>query len=178
MQKFTSFLGSLVLIAVLLFACYYGYEYWLKDKINQNTPFEVVYEYKDVVADNYKGVVLKTKGTSPEAVVINSTLTEKGENKKVEWIYHSAFKGNKTMTTIDLPSSVTFIGMNAFKDCSNLKTVIIRYEYSAIIIDQTAFDGCSADLTFKVPNEDVKAKIISVLGIETKVEIDASLATA
>ena len=54
----------------------------------------------------------------------------------------SAFKGNKSLTSVTIPSSVTSIGDDAFEDCTSLTSVIIPSSVTSIGGD--AFRGCSS----------------------------------
>ena len=50
--------------------------------------------------------------------------------------------GKCTFTSIELPSSITRIGMNAFKECKNLQSIVLPD--TVTIIDEYAFNSCSA----------------------------------
>lgn len=94
--------------------------------------------------------------------IVNS-LPYGSNNKSVTKINANAFNaetktdmGLNLMTTVIIPDSVTEIGANAFKGCSNLTTVIFGGGYwhwaetmndNKIIFGQDCFAGCSQDLT-------------------------------
>ena len=61
----------------------------------------------------------------------------------------NAFKGNTTIKSAVIPSSVTSIGAGAFGEASNLKSVTITPS-SAIKIGKGAFDGISGSATVKI----------------------------
>lgn len=57
----------------------------------------------------------------------------------VTWIDEEAFAGNKTITSVTLPASCTFIGKNAFAECTALKKVVVEGDVG---FGETAFDYC------------------------------------
>ncbi len=61
----------------------------------------------------------------------------------------NAFKGNKTIKSAVIPSSVTSIGAGAFSGASNLKSVTITPS-SALKIGKGAFDAISGSATVKI----------------------------
>lgn len=61
--------------------------------------------------------VLNTKYTLP------STLTYKGKEYTLTTIRENAFAGNKFITEVTIPTSVTIIGANAFQGCNTLLTI-------------------------------------------------------
>lgn len=54
-------------------------------------------------------------------------------------IAKSAFEDNSKLEKIIIPSSVSYIGKNAFKNCKNLAEVVIE---GCAVIDDNAFSGC------------------------------------
>ena len=88
--------------------------------------------------NNYSGVV-----TIPSEVVFESkTLTVKG-------IGETAFRNCKGITTIIIPSTVSYIRNSAFKGCSNLTFVNIPDGLTSI--GESAFQGCSNLLSIYLP---------------------------
>lgn len=61
----------------------------------------------------------------------------------------NAFKDNKTIKSVQIPSSVTSVGAGAFKGASGLKTVTVTPS-SALKIGKGAFDGIDASATIKI----------------------------
>ena len=59
--------------------------------------------------------VFSYAGNAAEVVIPESV-----ENMTVTEIGDDAFNGNTTLTSIDLPDTITVIGARSFKDCSNL----------------------------------------------------------
>lgn len=57
----------------------------------------------------------------------------------IYWIDEEAFAGNKTITSITLPKNCTYIGANAFAECTSLKKFVTEGD---IIFGPTAFDYC------------------------------------
>jgi len=56
---------------------------------------------------------------------IPQTVTNKSKTYTVIAIGESSFENNKNLTDVIIPSSVTSIGDNAFKGCSNLKSITV-----------------------------------------------------
>ena len=61
---------------------------------------------------------------------------------KITSIAPRAFYGNKNLTEITIPESVTKIGESAFLKCEKLTAVIFPYESEASIIEEYAFADC------------------------------------
>ena len=61
-----------------------------------------------------------------------------------------AFENCSSLTSVNIPSSVTEIGRNAFQDCSSLTSVNIPS--SVTEIREYAFDGCSSLISVKIPS--------------------------
>ena len=62
----------------------------------------------------------------------------KGENYAIA---ADVFKNNTSLTSIEIPNSVTSIGSNAFEDCSGLTSVTIPNSVTSI--ESSAFEDCS-----------------------------------
>ena len=63
-------------------------------------------------------IVTHYKGTA-----VDVTIPSSYKGKPVTTIGNDAFKNNHTITNVTIPSSVTFIGQDAFAGCKDLKTV-------------------------------------------------------
>ena len=68
----------------------------------------------------------------------NKNVTEYTILDGVVTIAKGAFQGNKYIQTIKIPSSVYYIGDNAFADCENLKTIEV---YGSSSSNQTQSEG-------------------------------------
>jgi hypothetical protein len=85
------------------------------------------------------------KGKKPSgAVKIPATFTYDGVKYKVTKIGDSAFDGNKKITSVEIPSTVTEIGGRAFYECSKLKTVTISKKAKLRLIGAAAFNSCTS----------------------------------
>lgn len=62
-----------------------------------------------------------------------------------------AFQGERNMTFVSFPNTITRIEEDAFKDCTALEQVDFASPYSLSIGDR-AFSGCSALLQFSLPS--------------------------
>ncbi len=79
---------------------------------------------------------LSENGKTSENIVIPSEIG----GYPVDNIYQFAFAYNDSITSINIPSTVTKIGYSAFKECSNLTTVSLSS--GLINIEGAAFDEC------------------------------------
>ena len=70
--------------------------------------------------------------------------------KMVTEIGEKAFAGNQTLKTVQLPASITTIGVSAFENCQSLTRIHIE---KTRVIQDAAFAGCTALETVRV-NED------------------------
>ena len=65
-------------------------------------------------------------------------------------IGEEAFFGCSSLTSIEIPNSVTSIGWDAFSGCSSLTSIEIPN--SVISIGERAFEGCSSLTSIEIPN--------------------------
>ena len=86
-----------------------------------------------------------------------------------------AFENCSSLTSVNIPSSVTSIGERAFLDCSGLRSVYV-YAETPPSISANAFDGCdSKNYTLYVPKGTYDAYWLSEWGyFENIVEFDAT----
>ncbi len=82
------------------------------------------------------GVLTKYNG-----ILSDVTVPESVDGQAVTAIGNGAFEGNKSVTSIALPQSVTEIGENAFADCKNLETVNAN---GVKTLSNGAFCGCTS----------------------------------
>ena len=80
------------------------------------------------------------KITGVEGTYYNMEIPKKIKGKTVTTIGTAAFKGNKTLTTVEVPDTVTTIGSFSFENCSNLSMVEIPD--SVTYIGKAAFNNC------------------------------------
>lgn len=73
-----------------------------------------------------KSAAKSTKASIPSKVTINGTTCE------VKAIGANAFKKNKKIKTVTIPSTVTSIGAGAFESCTKLTTVTIGKNVTTI----------------------------------------------
>lgn len=89
-----------------------------------------------------------------KTVTISSTVSIDGVTYKVTKVDDNAFKGNKAVTKITIPSTVTTIGKDAFNGCSKLKTVSVPKNVTTI--GANAFKGCSSLAKVTLPSKCTK----------------------
>lgn len=87
----------------------------------------------------------------------------------------SAFEGCSSLTSVNIPSSVTEIGVNAFYSCNSLKSIYV-YAENVPSLGSDVFDGCdSENCTLYVPNGTYDAYWLSEWGrFKNIVEFDAT----
>ena len=113
--------------------------------------------YKVLTSTSKKGTVAVYKSESKlGSVKIPSSVKDKnGFSYSVTTISKSAFKGNKSLTSITINGGISKIESNAFENCKKLKAITI-YNYK-ISIGKNAFKGIAS-----------KAKINVKSGTKTK----------
>lgn len=112
--------------------------------------------------------VNKNKISIPQKIMIN------GVSYQVTSIAAKAFKTNKKIRSIVIPSTVRKIGKQAFLNCKNLKKITLKTPYlSKKTIGAKAFKGIHGKATIKVPKKRKKAyqKFLKSKGIGKKVKI-------
>ena len=103
----------------------------VKAKETQDSPDEFSYQGVNyVVLDREAGTCQTKPGTYSDGgssvsgnLVIPATVSNGKDTFKVISIGFSSFRGNKELTSIELPSTVRIIGNNAFEFCENLSEV-------------------------------------------------------
>lgn len=113
-------------------------------------------------------------GRSNKTMVIPEKISYNGITYKVTSIAEGAFKNNKKVTSITIPSSIKSIGKNAFKGCKKLKTIIIKTKsLTAKTVKNSAFKGITKSTTIKVPKTRKKAytTLFRKKGLSKKVKI-------
>ncbi len=95
-----------------------------------STPIKLNY-----TVDDNQVVITGYEENLPEELTIPSLI----EGKPVTAIAASAFKGNKTITSVKLPTSLKEVGASAFTGCTNLKSV--TFPSTLTTIRQHAFSS-------------------------------------
>lgn len=68
----------------------------------------------------------------------------------VKEISSSAFANNTSVTTVNIPNTITTIGGSAFKGCTSLKNITIPDSVTSIA--SSTFQGCTALTSITIPN--------------------------
>lgn len=114
------------------------------------------------------------KNKKAKTITVPSTVTIDGVTYKVTAIADNAFKNNKKVTKVVIPSNIITIGKNAFNGCSKLKTIQIKStKLTSKSISKNAFKGISKKVTIKVPKKKLKAykKLFRKKGLSKKVKM-------
>ena len=93
--------------------------------------------------------VEKLVSTDQTTVQIPEYVEYKSKNLKVTSVAKNAFKGNKQLGAINLPSTIVSIGSSAFMDDSYLTT--INLPESLTYIGAEAFYGCTSIMAVNLP---------------------------
>ncbi|MBO5469056.1 MAG: leucine-rich repeat protein [Lachnospiraceae bacterium] len=115
-----------------------------------NMPYGKVYLYSNKTAEIVKWTKQNAKAVVPTIIVYN------GIQYTVTDINSGAFKGNKKITQVVIPSTVTTIGSKAFYGCKKLKKVTVQGK-KIDSVGRDAFKKCSKKLVIKVPKSKKKA---------------------
>lgn len=128
--------------------------------------------------------ILYTKGNTYEAqftsasnstrITIPSAVMFSGKMYKVTSIASNAVKGSKKLKELTIGANIKVIGKNAFKDCNNLKKIIIKSE--KLTSGQTgsnAFKGINSRAVIKVPKNKASTykKLVKAKGAGKNVKI-------
>ena len=107
----------------------------------------------------------------PDAVIIG------GRTYKVVSIGEWAFNGCISLTSIEIPNSVTYIGLGAFSGCTSLTSIVIPN--SVTTIRDRAFYKCTSLTSIVIPNSVTKIEDWAFYDCEslTSIEIPNSVTT-
>ena len=94
-----------------------------------------------------------TDGSGSGNVVIPATITDdEGNTVTVTSIGGGAFKGNKDITSVTIPATITSIDCEAFADCPNLDTIIMQGSNPPVVCETTfGSTKTKAGITVVVP---------------------------
>ena len=111
-----------------------------------------------ILPDNYKG---KSYIIGANAFYNNTSITSIEIPNSVTSIGYDAFRGCSGLTSIEIPNSVTSIGYDAFYNCSGLKTVI---NLSSLTITKgssgNGYVGRYADKVINAPNGTIEGDFV------------------
>lgn len=117
----------------------------------ETTTTEPEIEYVEPAAEDFeykydaalKGAVITKYTGSAEAIRIPTELDG-------DPVVQFSLEYNKTVTHVEIPDSITYIGSEAFYNCANLESVIIPD--SVTTIGYEAFCGCGNLKSIEIPN--------------------------
>jgi len=90
----------------------------------------------------------------------------------VEIIWSGAFRDCTSLECITIPTTVTGIGGDAFKDCTNLRELVFA-RHKGFCVSCSAYSGCTSLERFKFPGISIRLTNIIQAGqtdIETKMD--------
>ncbi len=135
-------------------------------------------QYKVTCADGKTFTVafLKPKKGTKGTVKIPGSVTVNHVTYKVTAIAANAFKNQKKIKKVVIPSSVNRIGKKAFYGCKNLKNITIKTtKLTKKNVGSKAFSGIHAKAVIKVPKKKQSAykKILKARGVTKKEKVQA-----
>lgn len=101
------------------------------------TPTEDSYEVSGIDGFSYSGVKL--------------VIPSSHNNLPVTSIGDSAFDNNLSLTSVQIPKSVKYIGEGAFNDCNNLYKIEFEQGSNLTEINDYVFSGCYSLRTITIP---------------------------
>lgn len=135
-------------------------------------------QYKVTCADGKTFTVayLKPKKGVKGTVKIPDSITVNHVTYKVTEIAANAFKNQKKIRKVVIPSGVSKIGKKAFYGCKNLKNITIKtMKLTKKNVGSKAFSGIHAKAVIKVPKKKQSAykKILKARGVTKKENVQA-----
>ncbi len=116
--------------------------------------------YKVVSTKNKTVSYTAIKNSKKTSVTIPNTVAVTSNGKKVTYkvttIAKNTFKGNKTVKKITIGKNITKIEANAFKNCKNLTTIVIKSD-KLTSVAKNALSGTNKKLVIKVPAKKLSA---------------------
>lgn len=103
-------------------------------------------DFKFMYSESYGGYILQSYLGSSSTVVIPDSYN----GHAIIRVHGSAFKDNKTITSVTIPNTVSTIGISAFSGCSELKYVKLSSSLAAI--ENSAFNYCEKLTTIDLPS--------------------------
>ena len=136
-------------------------------------------QYKVTCADGktFTVVYLKPKKGVKGTVNIPDSITVNHVTYKVTEIAANAFKKNKKIRKVVIPSSIEKIGKQAFYGCKNLKNITFKTtKLTKKRVGSKAFSGIHAKAAIKVPKKKLSAyrKMLKARGVAKKENVRAS----
>ena len=136
-------------------------------------------QYKVTCADGktFTVVYLKPKKGVKGTVNIPDSITAGHVTYKVTEIAANAFKKNKKIRKVVIPSGIEKIGKQAFYGCKNLKNITFKTtKLTKKRVGSKAFSGIHAKAAIKVPKKKLSAyrKMLKARGVAKKENVRAS----
>lgn len=116
---------------------------WCNDVYQDEFKHALVYDYVNLATiEGRESEGLFITSMAAGCADGNIVIPEEVDGVKVVGIQENAFKNNKILTSLSLPSTIKYINSNAFENCENLTT--INLDENITFIGSAAFKGCVA----------------------------------
>ncbi len=132
------------------------------------------YNYKKLYMDGNKNEVQFTGVNNKSNIVIPGTIKISGKKYKVTSIADNVVRGNRKVEKITIGANIKVIGKNAFRDCRNLKDIVIKSKkLTTRHTGKGVFKGINSKAVIKVPAGKIVyyKKIIRASGAGKNVKI-------
>ncbi|MBQ3507553.1 MAG: leucine-rich repeat protein, partial [Clostridia bacterium] len=107
-------------------------------------------------------------GTCKDTNVVIPAVSPKGEC--VTGIDYEAFFGRSSLTSIEIPDSVIYISVGAFRNCTSLESIMIPRSVTSI--GYKAFYNCSSLTSIEIPESVASIGSMAFYGCNNVIEIE------
>lgn len=92
----------------------------------------------------------------------------------IERIENGAYGNMTNLTTVTIPSSITYIGQNAFSNCGKLQSVIFGDNISIDTISDHMLSGCNKLQNIKIPDSVTNIEFAAFMGCKSLNKVSLS----
>ena len=150
MKKHRLFLFTILLMVLALPQSVFAYDFSAVAPTGQTLYYTIVSGGVCVAHPNSYSPYWSDNTKPTGALTIPSTVTHSGTTYNVIGIVMNAFSGCTGLTSVTIPSSVTFIGGYTFYGCTGLTSVTIPNSVTSI--DGYTFYGCTGLTSVTIPS--------------------------
>lgn len=155
-HKTTAIISSAVVVLIAVIAIVVGVASTNSKAIPEGLEYKI--RNDDVVITGYSGTA--------KSIIIPGEI----DGKKVIAIGNSAFSGCGSLTSIDIPDSVTSIGHSAFFGCGSLTSIELPYGVTSIA--SYAFYNCESLTSIEIPDSVTSIGVYAFSGCSSLTSIE------